>query len=114
MTDSPSLNPDPSPEDARLAERLAAQRPVPGAGFRGALGRRLVGLDPGYGPRPTRLWGLVSLWLAAGLLVLHIGVIVLKTNHKFARDSAGEILTSIFWLLWLVLPVMVLINLAIH
>jgi len=47
----------------------------------------------------------VSLLGAAGLLVLHLGVVVLRTHHKFARDSAGEILTSIFWMLWLVLPV---------
>lgn len=49
----------------------------------------------------------VSLFGATGLLVLHIGVIVLRTHHKFARESGGEILTSIFWMLWLVLPVMV-------
>ena len=49
----------------------------------------------------------VSLLGAAGLLVLHVGVLVLRSHHKFAKDSAGEILTSIFWMLWLVLPVMV-------
>ena len=49
----------------------------------------------------------VSLLGAAGLLVLHLGVIVLRMHHKFARDSAGEILTSIFWMLWLVLPVII-------
>ena len=40
---------------------------------------------------------------AAGLLALHIGVIVLRKYHHFAKDSAGEILTSIFWMLWLVM-----------
>jgi hypothetical protein len=49
----------------------------------------------------------VSLMGAAALLVLHLGVVMLRTHHKFPRDSAGEILTSIFWLLWLVLPVVV-------
>ena len=44
----------------------------------------------------------VSLIGAAGLLVLHLGVIVLRAVHHFAHDSAGEILTSIFWMLWLV------------
>lgn len=44
---------------------------------------------------------------AAGLLVLHIGILALRANHKFARESAGEILTAIFWLLWLVLPVLI-------
>ena len=49
----------------------------------------------------------VTLMGAAGLLVLHVGVIVLRGHHKFAKDSAGEILTSIFWMLWLVLPVVI-------
>jgi hypothetical protein len=49
----------------------------------------------------------VSLMGAAGLLVSHIGVLVLRNNHKFARESAGEILTTIFWILWLVMPVLV-------
>ena len=44
---------------------------------------------------------------AAGLLVMHLGIIILRHHHKFAKDSAGEILTSIFWMLWLVLPVIV-------
>jgi len=47
-----------------------------------------------------------SLMGAAELLVLHVGVIAWRSHHQFARDSAGEILTSIFWMLWLVLPVM--------
>jgi hypothetical protein len=45
----------------------------------------------------------VSLTGAAGLLVLHIGVIVLRKYHPFAKDSAGEAITSIFWMLWLVM-----------
>jgi len=48
-----------------------------------------------------------SLMGAAGLLGLHIGVIVLRKYHHFAKDSAGEILTTIFWMLWLVLPVII-------
>ena len=44
-----------------------------------------------------------SLMGAAGLLVLHIGVIVLRKYHHFAKDSGGEILTAIFWMLWLVM-----------
>jgi hypothetical protein len=44
---------------------------------------------------------------AAGLFALHLGIIVLRTFHKFPRDSAGDILTSIFWMLWLVLPAIV-------
>ena len=44
-----------------------------------------------------------SLMGAAGLLALHIGVIVLRKYHHFAKDSGGEILTAIFWMLWLVM-----------
>jgi hypothetical protein len=44
---------------------------------------------------------------AVGLLALHIGIIVLRKYHHFAKDSAGEVLTSIFWMLWLVLPVVI-------
>jgi ABC-type transport system involved in multi-copper enzyme maturation permease subunit len=44
-----------------------------------------------------------SLMGAAGLLVLHIGVIVLRKYHHFAKDSVGEALTAIFWMLWLVM-----------
>ena len=49
----------------------------------------------------------ISLLGAAGLLVAHIGVLVLRANHKFAHDSAGEVLTAIFWMFWLMLPVMI-------
>ena len=45
----------------------------------------------------------VSLMGAVGLLVLHIGVIVLRKYHHFAKESAGEVLTAIFWMLWLVM-----------
>ena len=45
----------------------------------------------------------ISLFGAVGLLVLHLGVIVLRKYHHFAEDSAGEALTSIFWMLWLVM-----------
>jgi hypothetical protein len=45
----------------------------------------------------------VSLMAAFGLLVLHIGVIVLRKYHHFAKDTAGEWFTSIFWMLWLVM-----------
>ena len=40
---------------------------------------------------------------AAGLLALHIGIIVLRKYHPYAKDSAGEVLTAIFWMLWLVM-----------
>ena len=49
----------------------------------------------------------VTLMGAAGLLVLHTGIILLRTFHHFAKDSAGEMLTVIFWMLWLVMPVVI-------
>jgi hypothetical protein len=44
-----------------------------------------------------------SLLGAAGLLVLHVGIVILRGVHHFAIDSAGAILTAIFWMLWLVM-----------
>jgi len=45
----------------------------------------------------------ISLVGAAGLLVLHVGIIALRKYHHFPKDSAGEVLTAIFWMVWLVL-----------
>ncbi len=63
------------PREQRLGEALAAQRPVPPAGFRGALRRRLGADDPGYGPRPERLRLLVAASLAAGTLLIALGAL---------------------------------------
>lgn len=45
---------------------------------------------------------------AVGLLVLHAGIVGFRVVHTFPRNSlgegVGEILTSIVWVLWLVLP----------
>jgi hypothetical protein len=49
----------------------------------------------------------VSLIGAVGLLALHIGIIALRKYHQFAKDSAGEVVTCIFWILWLVMPVII-------
>jgi hypothetical protein len=53
-----------------LANRLRIARPVPGAGFRGALGRRLAERDPGYGPRPERLRLIAAGYIGAGGLLI--------------------------------------------
>jgi len=45
----------------------------------------------------------ISLFGAAGLLVLHLGLIVLRKYHHFEKDSAGVVLAPIFWMLWLVM-----------
>jgi hypothetical protein len=56
-----------------LGDRLLASRPVPAAGFRGALGRHLELSDPGYGPRPEMLRRRVAVYLALGLLLIALG-----------------------------------------
>lgn len=67
---------EPEGADAELAARLSAERPVPGAGFRGALGRRLAGEDPGYGPRPPHLRAIVAAYLAGGGALMLIAALV--------------------------------------
>ena len=48
---------------------------------------------------------------AVGLLVLHAGIIGFRVIHTFPKNSmgegVGEILTSIVWVLWLVLPAII-------
>jgi hypothetical protein len=68
------------PQDDELGHRLSDQRPVPAAGFRGALARRLVSQDPGYGPRPEHLWPTVSGYASAGVVLLAIGALQ-ATGH---------------------------------
>ncbi len=75
MIDRPADNGELTVEDRELAERLDAVRPVPAAGFRGALGRRLAAQDPGYGPRPARLRLTVAGYLAAGLALLALATL---------------------------------------
>jgi len=41
---------------------------------------------------------------AFGLLVLHAGVIGWRIFHTFPKDSVGEALTSIVWVLWVIPP----------
>jgi hypothetical protein len=62
-------------EDEALAEQLRARRPVPGGGFRGALGRHLSDVDPGYAPRPVRLRLYVAGYVAVALIVLLMGLL---------------------------------------
>ncbi len=66
---------EPEPEERLLAERLTRERPVPPAGFRGGLGRRLAAIDPGFGPRPGRLWAMVAGYLVVGLLLVLLGLL---------------------------------------
>jgi hypothetical protein len=71
-----SENEDIAPAEDALASRLSSQRPVPGAGFRGALSRRLSAADPGYGPRPSHLVAIVAMYLGTGGALLVLGLLV--------------------------------------
>ena len=62
--------------DAELASVLARSRPAPAASFRGTLGRWLREADPGFGPRPPRLWTIALGYLIVGLLALALGFLV--------------------------------------
>lgn len=62
-------------EDGSVAERLIRDRPVPTASFRGALGRHIAARDPGFGPRPERLWAMVVGYLVIGGLLVLFGLL---------------------------------------
>jgi hypothetical protein len=74
MTDPEPDTPLTGGEEA-LAARLARERLLPGAAFRGALGRHLAADQPGHGPRPQRLRLIVCAWLLAGGLLLVLGLL---------------------------------------
>lgn len=61
---------EPDPAERDLARRLQQSRPIPTAGFRGALGRRLAERDPGYGPRPRWLVPVASSCFSGGLVLI--------------------------------------------
>ena len=67
---------DAMPQEDEFAEHLAGARPAPSAGFRRALHEHLSALDPGYGPRPERLWLIVAGYLALGLLLIGLGALL--------------------------------------
>jgi hypothetical protein len=73
VTDSRDIAAEVEPGERELADRLGGERPVPAAGFRGALARRLIALDPGYGTRPERLRLMVAVYLAVGTVLIALG-----------------------------------------
>lgn len=75
MTHDPNGPGDFDPAEQNLAASLGLARPVPGAGFRGALGRHLSEHDPGYGPRPERLRLMVAGYLGAGGLMIALAAL---------------------------------------
>ena len=66
------LEPGATEELIRLAERLERERPVPTAGFRGELGRRLLAGELAQS-RPARLRILIAGYASAGSALLLIG-----------------------------------------
>jgi hypothetical protein len=62
--------------DIQVGEELSRERPVPRAHFQSALGRRLVDLDPGHGPRPAKLWPLVGSYVLGGLLLILLALLL--------------------------------------
>jgi len=76
VTDQPEDGLELDDAERELAASLGVQRPVPNAGFRGALGRHLAVRDPGYGPRPARLRLFVGGYLGAGGLLIALGALV--------------------------------------
>jgi len=66
------LEPGTPPELIRLAERLERERPVPSAGFRGELRRRLIAGQSSHS-RPARLRLLIAGYAGSGSLLLLAG-----------------------------------------
>jgi hypothetical protein len=78
MTDETTNMSDIGGVEEDLAHRLTIARPVPPAGFRGQLGRRLAECDRGYGPRPERLRLMVAGYLGAGGLLMALAALGLS------------------------------------
>jgi hypothetical protein len=76
MHDEPETGIELGEGERRVADRLVSDRPVPGAGFRGTLGRYLAARDPGYGPRPEQLVVMVLAYVACGLLLIGVGALI--------------------------------------
>jgi hypothetical protein len=77
MSDESRRNGEQGESDWELAGP-SDQRPVPAAGFRGALARRLAAEDPGYGSRPARLRWMVAGCCAGGSLLIAGGALLAK------------------------------------
>jgi hypothetical protein len=62
------FNDDPTLE--RMAQRLEAERPVPRAGFRGALRRRLLATERSEGAAPARVRAQIAAYAGSGATLL--------------------------------------------
>jgi hypothetical protein len=78
MTDHPNGSSELGAPEQHLADGLTIARPVPGAAFRGGLGRYLAERDPGYGPRPERLCLIVASYLGAGGVLIALAGLALS------------------------------------
>ncbi len=75
MSDEGPLPDGLEPDEHWVGERLTRDRPVPPAAFRGALGRYLAARDPGFGPRPQRLWAMIAAYLSTAALLILLGLL---------------------------------------
>ena len=75
MTDELEIPPETGPAERQVADRLGGERPVPTAGFRGALALRLAAIDPGYGPRPERLRLMVAAYFGVGSMLIALAAL---------------------------------------
>lgn len=75
MTTDPEIPAEPIAEEQELVDRLMSGRTLPGARFRGALGRRLAARNPGSGPRPRKLRLIVAAYVVAGVAFLALGLL---------------------------------------
>jgi hypothetical protein len=64
------------PEDPAVPGLVEADRPLPAESFRRALARHLADEDPGWGPRPVRLWPQALALICVGTLLLLIGALL--------------------------------------
>jgi hypothetical protein len=76
MPPEPDFDSDLNPGERELGEQLQRSRPVPSAGFRGALGRRLAERDPGYGSRPDWLVPVTSACFGGGLVLIGLAALI--------------------------------------
>jgi hypothetical protein len=75
--------PQPTPDDDRIARTLLTQRPQPGAAFASDLREQLRALR--WAPsRPAQLWLLVAAWVACGIVLLLLAALGAGGTGPFA------------------------------
>ena len=87
-------------------ERTREPQAVLNIGSAGALRRRR------WRPRTALFWKEMQLHqsqfiLAGVLLLLHLGVLAMRKFGHYQKNSSTEFILEIFWLLWLVMPLLV-------